>query len=572
MNLMRQDSEKQYYKTLSVLFLLACFCLLAAGSAWAQSPPGEAAAETVAPGDKGLIEDLIDLLVQKNIMTPREARVFLQRMGRPEEKAPAPAPSGTQQEKFRQLEEQLRQTRRELDRARDNILQRNRLTDRRVDELETKVYDDLGDRAQKSSWAERIKLSGDLRLRYQADMRDSNNVALTDPDNLVDPINTTENQERYRYRARLGLKAKVLDPRDINVGKAEIGLRLATGNENDPISTNRTMGDYQNKDAFVLDRAYVKWTWSPIEQKAGRMPQITLTGGRMANPFFSTDLVWDSDLNFEGFAATFRSDTLMSNSWRAFLTAGAFPMQELALQTHDKWLYGGQVGLEHRPFWGLTYTIAVAYYDFENISGRVLDDETDMYEEDWDWSAPLYRQHGNSWVVLNPFPNVDYKTGLASEFKELSATLKVDVDRFHPVHVILTADYVKNIGYDKDEIRKLSVKSIVPEQALQDETTGYQIGLELGYPSVRAFGEWKFGLFYKYLEADAVVDAFTDSDFHGGGTDAEGHVLRLSYGLFKNIWLDATYMSANEIYQDRENRDNTRLAIDTFQLNLNAAF
>ena len=75
----------------------------------------------------------------------------------------------------------------------------------------------------------------------------------------------------------------------------------------------------------------------------------------MPNPFFSTDMVWDKDLNLEGLSMELTSDTLLSNSWNLFLTAGAFPLEEVELRSSEKWLYGGQVGFSHRPFWGLNY-------------------------------------------------------------------------------------------------------------------------------------------------------------------------------------------------------------------------
>jgi hypothetical protein len=62
-----------------------------------------------------------------------------------------------------------------------------------------------------------------------------------------------------------------------------------------------------------------------------------------------------------------------------------------------------------------------------------------------------------------------------------------------------------------------------------------------------------------------VLDAFTDSDFHLGGTDAQGFVLRGDYGLGKNVFLSLRYLSANEI-------DGPPLGIDVVQLDLNGQF
>ena len=72
-------------------------------------------------------------------------------------------------------------------------------------------------------------------------------------------------------------------------------------------------------------------------------------------------------------------------------------------------------------------------------------------------------------------------------------------------------------------------------------------------------------LFANEKEADAVLDAFTDSDFHLGGTNNKGFILGAQYGLGKNTWLSARWLSSNEIR-------GLPLSIDVFQLYFNAKF
>jgi hypothetical protein len=100
---------------------------------------------------------------------------------------------------------------------------------------------------------------------------------------------------------------------------------------------------------------------------------------------------------------------------------------------------------------------------------------------------------------------------------------------------------------------------------VKKETEGFQLGFTVGYPTVRNFAEWKGFLFYKYLGSDAVMDAFTDSDFHLGGTNAKGWILGGEFGLAKNVWLSSKWLTTNEI-------SGPPFAIDTFLLDLNAKF
>ena len=524
--------------------------------------------------NSGMMDDriaaIVKVLQDKKIITAEEAGQLMLEF---QKDGQMPLMSDKSVNQNQDLEEAIQQNRESIADSVDQLLQRDRLNERRLDELDLFVREDMAAKQYKSAWAQKINLSGDIRLRYQKDMFDEKNGKRYDPDDQTQLVNTRQDRARYRYRARLGIKAKLADPRDVNVGKVDAELRLATGNTSDPISTNTTMGDFYNKDSFVLDRASLRWKWKPIEQKLGKMPQIALTGGRMANPFLSTDLVWDSDLNFEGLFLNLKSDTLEQNAWHCFLTLGAFPLEELKWHRSDKWLYGGQLGLVHKPFWGLNYKLAVAYYQFDNVQGAPIDDITDMQTPGWDWSVPAYRQKGNSYVRINDLSGVDLadvKTGLASDFDEFNITAEIDLDRFYPIHCILKADFVKNMGYDRDEIESLN--GTLKDPALQDQTVGYQYGVLLGHPEVRNFREWNFTFFYKYLEADAVVDAFTDSDFHGGGTDAQGIILGFEFGLYKNVWLSGRYLSANEIYEYEAAPEDTQFAIDVFQFNINAKF
>jgi hypothetical protein len=89
--------------------------------------------------------------------------------------------------------------------------------------------------------------------------------------------------------------------------------------------------------------------------------------------------------------------------------------------------------------------------------------------------------------------------------------------------------------------------------------------VSVGVPKIQRAGEWQASVAYKYVEADAVLDALTDQDFHLGGTNAKGFVLGGSYGLDKNTWLTLRWLSTDQI-------DGAPLSIDTLQIDLNARF
>lgn len=397
-------------------------------------------------------------------------------------------------------------------------------------------------------WTNRITLGGDFRLRYQSDFYEDGNALLIQPAKPTELMDTQNDQQYLRVRARLNVAAKINDELVTVIG-------LATGNTTNPVSTNASLGDTLNKKNFLLDLAYLKW--QPVKD-------LTLLGGRFTNPWFCTDLVWDQDVNFDGVAFSYKPE--INSSLDLFLTGGAFPIQDIYNKTSGKWLYAGQLGMRYRNDSLVKAALGVAIYDYENTVGQVNTGGIDVSTGkpvslgDKDWTAPQYQQKGNTLINIDPTGlQSNAKMAYAAEFRELNITGSLDLGFWDPLRVVLTADYVNNIGYDSDAVNTLT------GQEIKKETEGYQFGVAVGYPETRSFGQWKALLTYKYLEPDAVMDAFTDSDFHLGGTNAEGWIIGGDFGVAKNTWLSTRWLTTNEV-------SGPPLAIDVFQFNVNARF
>ena len=423
----------------------------------------------------------------------------------------------------------------------------DQLVDNLSDELSWEVKSQVEEKMDKVSalerkearfpeWVERITLGGDFRLRYERDFFDSDNGDFLDPSNPTQLLNSTKDTNYVKVRGRLNVKAQVND-------KWQAGIGLATGNTTNPVSTNSTLGTSLNKENFVLDLAYLKWT--PTED-------LSFWGGRFNNPWLHTDLVWDPDINFDGVA--FSYSPKLTDSTDMFLTGGAFPIQSMSLTSNSKWLFASQLGAVVRPADKIAARLGVALYDFEHTVGIVNDPANPGAT---DWTAPQFQQKGNTLMDIDPSAAI--KTAYASAFRELNITGMLDLGYWDPTHIILTADYVNNLGFNKQDVDQRTGVDV------RQETVGYQFGAQVGYPAVRNFGEWKAFLYYKYLGSDAVMDAFTDSDFHMGGTNAKGWILGGEFGIAKNVWLSSKWFSTNEI-------SGPPFGIDTFFLDLNAKF
>ncbi len=448
-------------------------------------------------------------------------------------------------------------------------------------EVREKVVEDVMAQAKQERWGvpdalpdwiSRIKFSGDIRLRAESNLYGSQNTPFSHVDfqksnDSGEPIvlNSSEDRERARVRLRLGMDAKVTT-------NLKTGVRLTTGSLRNPVSTNQTLGNYNNPETLVLDRAYLQYQG----HNADGYNWLTLTGGRMPNPWFSTDLIWDKDLNFDGFAASVRHNVggggslydIDEHDNTLFATFGAFPLQEVELSGRDKWLFGAQLGFDKVFDDQSSFRIGLAYYNYKNITGKLNSLDSRLR----DFTAPRFVQKGNSmFEISNDAGGSLRRFGLASDFNILDLTAEYDLARFAPVHWIVTGSYVKNIGYDAGEIRartngQMFVNSTsITEDPSRKKTEGYLLRLAFGWPNTLERRRWQAFLSYRYLERDAVLDAFTDSDFHLGGTNSKGWLIGGSYGINDNTWLQLRYLSGDEI-------DGPPLGIDVIQLDLNAKF
>jgi hypothetical protein len=94
---------------------------------------------------------------------------------------------------------------------------------------------------------------------------------------------------------------------------------------------------------------------------------------------------------------------------------------------------------------------------------------------------------------------------------------------------------------------------------------GWLARVTVGNTEVKHLGDWNVHAGYKYLESDATIDAFVDSDFGLGGTNLKGYFIGGNYGISDNVWATMRWLSANNIA-------GSPYAVDVLQVDLNARF
>ena len=444
-------------------------------------------------------------------------------------------------------------------------------------------------------WIKRVKLSADLMVRGEAQMYDrGNSTAFVNfqavnsgapvrfdgnSRDTLPVLNTTEDRRLLRLRSRVGL--------DLTISpELTMGLRLATGNAVSPVSTNQTLGNDFNKLNLLLDRAYMRYQ---------PQPTLAVNLGRMANPYGGAlDLVWDRDVSFDGLSLQW-TPTWLGSQWR--LTPGLFSVENtdpnfpgnslVKSSSYDKWLAALQLEWSRSLGAGRSLRGAAAYYDFLNSDGQLSSDcdtVSDKVPCDTDNSRPGFLQKGNTvFAIRQPkfgTPGVEnYQYfGLVSKFQVLDVAAGFEMPLSGPLHLNIDAEFARNLAFDRQHFESLRTRvfnnlvgcakddaACQSNPPLDVGNDAYQAQVRVGYPVVRNRGDWQSHFGYRYVESDAVLDAFTDSDFHLGGSNAKGYYLGGSVGFATNAAISLRYLSATEV-------SGPPLAIDLLQIDVSLNF
>lgn len=482
---------------------------------------------------------------------------------------------------------------------------------------------------QVPGWTKKITVFGDLRFRSQSNFyADNNALGLIDfntfnDDSPIDinpntnptgfPILDTRTDRSYlRIRARLGVAANITD-------NVYASIRIASGNDDSPISTNQTLGGGWAKKDIWLDQALLRV--SPTKQ-------LAFTVGRFPNPFLSTELLFDDDLNLDGVIGEYTFRPGGSANTKAGLIAGAFPFGYISYDFptyadqkssgFNKWMFAGEGKVSTLVNDRYDLVGSAAFYAFDNVQGQ-LSAPCALYNGNTQCSTdplqPVFLQKGNTLFLMrnilpDPANPLNYAQpqllGLSLDYQVLQLQAKARAPINGDVGVEVQGTYINNVAFDASDVCRYaplglpinnvtlappfpgapanspqadyyanpctpdvwvdpSGKTLTRIATYDGGNQGWMVRALVGYTKPRLRGQWNFELGYRYLESDAILDSLPDSDFHLGGTNYKGYLLGGRFALYDNLVLSAKWMSANEII-------GPPLAIDVLQIDLMASF
>ena len=434
------------------------------------------------------------------------------------------------EQRLRVLEETLKKTQEEvheLHRQLDQQKAASQETQKKVDEALTSARTASADAKKAVSlpdWLSRTTVFGDVRYRHEG---------FYNQPHAQKAVVTARNRERVR--ARLGVRFAYSD-------ELSATIRGASGNPNDPISTNETLTSDFTRKNFNLDWAYL--TFAPGQSFGIRPGAAAFSAGKFPLPMFRVgELVFDEDVSPEGLSQTFQLlGQPLGPLDQVKLHGLEWTFAEIANQ-QDGWMFGGQVN-PSLHFGGVQLEAGLAQYWWLNpdLIAQALSRNTTAFTAS---GAAVANSSFNSSLVntnllvtksIQPPTTTPGRkpaaftaiTGYKSGFNQSNFTLAATVPNVvlaQPLRAWL--DYVYN--WD----------------AATDDAHGWQSGLRLGQTKTK--GDWSLYGFYEHLGQEATISAFTSSEFGTQGTNLEGPAVGIDYQLLNPLTISARSYFTNFI-------------------------
>ncbi|HEX9859941.1 MAG TPA: putative porin [Nitrospirota bacterium] len=188
------------------------------------------------------------------------------------------------------------------------------------------------------SWVQKMKLKGDLRLRY--DFQDTEGK---------------EVRHRGRYKAQINLDFPVTE-------KFSTHFQLASGG-NDPKSANQTFGNSFEAPDLRLRQAYAQYDVTDW---------LYMRGGQIENVLWRpSDAVWDKDINPTGVgvAMDYKNESMAE----PFMNAALYVIDEAQPNSKDPYLFVLQPGVKLKLSDSVEVKVAGTYYGYGDVKGSKLD-------------------------------------------------------------------------------------------------------------------------------------------------------------------------------------------------------
>ena len=365
-----------------------------------------------------------------------------------------------------------------------------------------------------------IQLFGDVRLRYES-RAGSSSFAVPGTGGAFDWT-----ADRWRYAARIGIRGDLTE-------NWFYGLRLDTGTN--PRSSWVTFGNNSNAtaggvapygktgDAISIGQVYAGWrTW----------PWLTLQAGKMPNPFFTTPMVWDPDINPEGLAE--RLSFAVNDKLTLFGNFGQFVYQHynpndtsggLSLGNHEGYQFGWQGGVNYQFNEKVSGRAAISFYNYSGMNQTTA------------FTPTISNGFGG------PFAKGPQNTTVASNLAFHNGTNSLRYFSFPAeVNFPIGSWSARGFGDLAYNIQAGDRAQAGNYASVGDEPLAYQLGLAVGTNLGLTMNQvaakkntWEARVYWQQVQLNSIDPNLTDSDFFEGRTNLEGIFVAFAYAPSDSI-------------------------------------
>jgi hypothetical protein len=413
----------------------------------------------------------------------------------------------------------------------DLLVKKRIITDQEAEEIRSELNREFAQapagKLKLSTPITELEIYGDARVRYE--IRNGNSGA---PSTLVANPDDAQQRNRHRYRMRLGLRGTLVDD-------WLFGLRLETSAS--ARSTNVTFGDDAGPFGKTSDPVYVGQAYLGYRG----IPGLTLTAGRLPNPFVTTSMVWDSDLNPEGLTQQYKRSFAIPRGGDAgplnvdlFANFGQFvyddqnpenPIGAPAISggrrvpENDGYLFGYQLGAKFNFTKTIYFQVAPTFYHYSGYGN----DFNTLFSGD-----PNFRNAANPPQVV-----ARNQTGINS-LAIFNMPAEFGFTLFETLPFRVFSDFAVNL--DAEDRARAAGR---PEH--DDERYAYHAGVGVG--RIRTKGDWQVNIFWQHAEQFALDPNLVDSDIFDSRLNMEGVAIQAGYAMSDAATFNLTYAYGEQI-------------------------
>jgi len=369
-----------------------------------------------------------------------------------------------------------------------------------------------------------LDLYGNLNLRWQ-------HVQLNNQ--TADQDNSFQDQSA-RFRLLIGTRFTLTDGvfGGVELSTGNAGNANAAGfssNANDRYNTiGQRSGDY----SLLLSKAYVGWHATP---------EITVIGGRQSVPFYSTEMVWDSDVRLDGVTEKVNLGKLLGlgDGLSLNFVSGQFLMGNNQSFTAYQ---GGNNGHENQDGWMYQSQLQVS----ADLGGAKLTIAPGVLWANGADAAAISNGNLGLGDAVTPGPGT---TNYLNNLAVLLVPGDVSFD-LAGVKAKFLWDFAYNFGATANaENSRLTGNTAAPgDQSSTQDRMAWLLGFQLGQNKHK--GDFSAFANYRELGSGAIQGAFTDSDFALGRLNQRGFQIGVAYSLTNSTKLSAKYSVSSNIDQE----------------------